>query len=363
MHLALFLIVGASDATPRRLVTTVPAWQSQGKLPKGSVPHGAVLARGVGGAVEGGGGAGDNHELLGTVPAGWVATCRQRTMLHASRWGNCPSRPEPPLPEVATPLLRWVRAQQRVVLFGDSLMRDWFTMMVCLLIGASPTARVTPYGKPPPAASSRTMHGLIVLELPGGATLTFVWHQWNRKEFLPVNGSSPPALHTKEGLAVRDAKVLFFNMAGAHQRSAAELRADMSSLVTWLQGASPAQQRVVVEYAPSHFSGTPYGEYDASWHRPANFTSCPGAAPDHSRCAPHNASLEVSPANNWRRSVMREVAAEYHLSFLAVWDMSARSHDDHSEHGVCGRHGGGLRAGVRTDCRHSGTGAIRGGRC
>eukprot|EP00964_Phaeocystis_antarctica_P030917 scaffold17498_cov76-Phaeocystis_antarctica.AAC.3 len=32
--------------------------------------------------------------------------------------------------------------------------------------------------------------------------------------------------------------------------------------------------------------------------------------------------------------------------------MSARSHDDHSEHGVCGRHGGGLRAGVRTDCRH-----------
>eukprot|EP00964_Phaeocystis_antarctica_P163296 scaffold139223_cov121-Phaeocystis_antarctica.AAC.2 len=106
-------------------------------------------------------------------------------------------------------------------------------------------------------------------------------------------------------------------MAGAHQRSAAELRADMSSMVTWLQGASPAQQRVVVEYAPSHFSGTPYGEYDASWHRPANFTSCPGATPQVSRCAPHNASLEVSPANNWRRSVMREVAAEYHLSFLA----------------------------------------------
>ena len=270
MHLALFLIVGASDATPRRLVTTVPAWQSQGKLSKGSVPHGAVLARGVGGALEGGGGAGDNHELLGTVPAGWVATCRQRTMLHASRWGNCPSRPEPPLPEVATPLLRWVRAQQRVVLFGDSLMRDWFTMMVCLLIGASPTARVTPYGKPPPAASSRTMHGLIVLELPEGATLTFVWHQWNRKEFLPVNGSSPPAMHTKEGLAVRDAKVLFFNMAGAHQRSAAELRVDMSSLVTWLQGASPVQQRVVFEYAPAHFSGTPYGEFDASFFtRPA----------------------------------------------------------------------------------------------
>ena len=44
---------------------------------------------------------------------------------------------------------------------------------------------------------------------------------------------------------------------------------------------------------------------------------------------------------------MREVAAEYHLSLLAVWNVSARSHDDHTQH-----FGGGLRAGVRTDCRH-----------
>ena len=199
------------------------------------------------------------------VQTPWLATCRQRTSLHASRWGNCPGKPEPPLPELATPLLRWVRAQQRVVLFGDSLMRDWFTMMVCLLIGASPTAQVTLMSGP-----HFGLHGVIVLELPEGATLTFVWHQWDRKEFLPVNESSPLALHTKEGLAVRDAKVLFFNMAGAHQRSAAELRVDMSSLVTWLQGASPVQQRVVFEYAPAHFSGTPYGEFDASFFtRPA----------------------------------------------------------------------------------------------
>ena len=161
-----------------------------------------------------------------------------------------------------------------------------------------------------------------------------------------MNGSSPPAMHTQEGLAVRDAKVLFFNMAGAHQRSAAELRVDMSSLVTWLQGANPAQQRVVVEYAPAHFSGTPYGEYNASFFTlPA---SRGGATPEQrGRCAPHNPSLEVPPANNWRRSVMREVAAEYDLSLLAVWNVSARSHDDHTQH-----FGGGLRAGVRTDCRH-----------
>ena len=297
----------------------------------------------------------NNHELLGVKPrkkvledssrpdlrmaSPWVTTCRQRAKLDASRWGNCPDKPEPPLPEVATPLLRWVRAQQRVVLFGDSLMRDWFTLMVCLLIGASPTARVTPMPGP-----HFGLHGAIVLELPEGATLTFVWQ---RKEFLPVNGSSPPALHTKPCLAVRDAKVLFFNMAGAHQRSAAELRVDMGNLVTWLQGANPAQQRVVVEYAPAHFSGTPYGEYNASF-----FSALPasrgGATPEQrGRCAPHNASLEVPPANNWRRSVMREVAAEYHLSLLAVWNVSARSHDDHTQH-----FGGGLRAGVRTDCRH-----------
>ena len=44
---------------------------------------------------------------------------------------------------------------------------------------------------------------------------------------------------------------------------------------------------------------------------------------------------------------MREVAAEYDLSLLAVWNVSARSHDDHTQH-----FGGGLRAGVRIDCRH-----------
>ena len=273
------------------------------------------------------------------VQTPWLATCRQRTKLDVSRWGNCPDKPQPPLPEVATPLLQWVRAQQRVVLFGDSLMRDWFTLMVCLLIGASPTARVTPMPGP-----HFGLHGATVLELPEGATLTFVWQ---RKEFLPVNGSSPPALHTKPCLAVRDAKVLFFNMKGAHQGYAAELRVDMGNLVTWLQGANPAQQRVVVEYAPAHFSGTPYGEYNASF-----FSALPasrgGATPEQrGRCAPHNPSLEVPPANNWRRSVMREVAAEYDLSLLAVWNVSARSHDDHTQH-----FGGGLKAGVRTDCRH-----------
>jgi len=44
---------------------------------------------------------------------------------------------------------------------------------------------------------------------------------------------------------------------------------------------------------------------------------------------------------------MREVAAEYHLSLLAVWNVSTRSHDDHTQH-----FGGGISAGVRTDCRH-----------
>ena len=126
-------------------------------------------------------------------------------------------------------------------------------------------------------------------------------------------------------------------MAGAHQHSAAELRVDMGNLVTWLQGANPAQQRVVVEYAPAHFSGTPYGEHKASFFTlPASRGS---ATPEQrGRCAPHNASLEVPPANNWRRSVMREVAAEYHLSLLAAWNVSARSHDDHTQHflnGVC----------------------------
>ena len=134
-------------------------------------------------------------------------------------------------------------------------------------------------------------------------------------------------------------------MAGAHQHSAAELRVDMGNLVTWLQGANPAQQRVVVEYAPAHFSGTPYGEHKASFFTlPASRGS---ATPEQrGRCAPHNASLEVPPANNWRRSVMREVAAEYHLSLLAVWDMSARSHDDHTQHTPPSW------LGARTDCRH-----------
>ena len=273
--------------------------------------------------------------------APWVATCRQRAKLDESRWGNCPDKPEPPLPEVATPLLRWIRAQQRVVLFGDSLMRDLFTMLVCLLIGVSPTARVTP----PMSGAHFGLHGAIVLELPEGATLTFVWY---RREFLPVNGSSPPALHV-ECAAVREAKVLFVNMNGAHQPSAAQMSTDMRNLVTWLQGTSPAQQRVVLEYAPAHFSGTPYGDYDASFFtRPA---SRGGATPEQrSRCAPHNASLidvPVPPANNWRRSVIREVAAEYHLPLLGVWDMSARSHDDHTH-----KMGGGLKAGVQTDCRH-----------
>ena len=119
----------------------------------------------------------------------------------------------------------------------------------------------------------------------------------------------------------------------------------MSSLVTWLQGASPVQQRVVFEYAPAHFSGTPYGEFDASFFtRPARRG---GATQEQrGRCAPHNASLEVPPANNWRRSVMREVAAEYHLSLLAVWNVSARSHDDHTQHFSGSRYSG------AHDCRH-----------
>jgi len=226
------------------------------------------------------------------------------------------------------------------VLFGDSLMRDWFTMLVCLLIGASPTARVTPVMSGPHFG----MHGATVLELPGGATLTFMWY---RKEYRPVNGSAPPPSRPVE--TVRNAKVLFFNMGGAHQSSAADMSKDMSSLVTWLQGASPTQQRVVLEYAPSHFSGTPYGEYDQSFFtRPA---SRGGATPEQlSRCAPHNASLiddAVPPANNWRRSALRDVAAEYHLPLLGVWDLRARRHDDHTHH-----FGGGLKAGVRTDCRH-----------
>ena len=192
------------------------------------------------------------------------------------------------------------------------------------------------------------LHGATVLELPEGATLTYVWH---RGQCLPVSGSSPPALHTNACLAtVRDAKVLFFNMAGAHQHSAADMSTGMRNLVTWLQGASPAQQRVVLEYAPAHFSGTPYGEYDASFL--TRRARRGGASPEQvSRCAPHNASLILPRTKNWRRSVIRELAAEYHLPLLGVWDVSARSHDDHAS---LSRDFGWSPAkwtGV-TDCRH-----------
>eukprot|EP00964_Phaeocystis_antarctica_P001238 scaffold655_cov69-Phaeocystis_antarctica.AAC.5 len=45
MHLALFLIVGASGATPRRLDTAVPAWQMSLKA-KGSGARGAAQGGG-----------------------------------------------------------------------------------------------------------------------------------------------------------------------------------------------------------------------------------------------------------------------------------------------------------------------------
>ena len=265
-----------------------------------------------------------------TYARGWVRSCAASLKLHVARWGNCAGEdansalPIDPLPASGALLAALLRAPGPLVLVGDSLIRDYFTLLACLLL---PHLRVYPsmghdafFGKAGRALKLFT----YVREAP---LVIFQW--W-----------SPGTSLTAASAAVRGSSAVLFNGAAAHFETLADGLVALEDVARALLAASndsnKAPRIAVMDYLPSHFPGDPAGEYNASRRHTYHQGSC---------------VAHKDPAagqTSFRRRLLGKLASKHDWPLVPLWELAAPNWKDHLKGGspFVLEHLGGL------DCRH-----------
>jgi hypothetical protein len=109
--------------------------------------------------------------------------------------------------------------------------------------------------------------------------------------------------------------VIFLSI-GSHERSPVAFRSRLQNFTT----LADVRKVVVVEYAPAHFAGVPFGEVPG-----------PGAGTaqeQREECAAHDPALE-GKATNWRRDTLLSFAATNGLKVMPLWDQAVPNFWDH----------------------------------
>lgn len=272
----------------------------------------------------------------------WIEQCAKAFSLHPMRWNNCAvSANDRVRPQLARTLLKTFRrrsstgAPLRLVLVGDSVVRDMFTLLACLLV---PEMRLPP----------RTMHGVDVgrnaegpvqLELlSSNSSISFVWF-WEGEHSQPMTAATRATTQR----ILSEATAIVFS-AGAHFREPKSMREALSRAASTLFGDSDAGlQRgfAVAEYTAPHFPASLDGEYIEKLHMHNRELR-------HCDALDNNSSALTSPWTSWRRDVLDEFARMHDLPVIRMWHKTVTSHDDHPPPSL-GDYGAYFRS---IDCRH-----------
>lgn len=262
----------------------------------------------------------------------WVQQCQNVLGLDATRWNNCPV----PARHSANPLLarklqRGLRSgsTSRLLLVGDSVMRDLFTTMACLLLPALELPLVSLSGL---AVGQNGIPIRLPLKHTNTSWLGFLWFHQSRDAT------------EAEKHALRDADAVVLS-AGAHFMTADSMRARLSRAAatpTFFSDGEPRKRFAVLEYSPVHFAGTEDSEYHPGLHN--QLQNSPRT------CVPHNLMLSNSStlARSWRRQVLNEFAHERALPVIRRWNLAAPNFDDHPPPAT----GFGAERFGTVDCRH-----------
>ena len=261
----------------------------------------------------------------------WVQQCQNVLGLDETRWNNCPV----PARHSANPLLARKLQQglrsgstSRLLLVGDSVMRDLFTTMACLLLPALELPLVSLSGL---AVGQNGIPIRLPLKHTNTSWLGFLW-------FHPRRNATEAGRH-----ALRDADAVVLS-AGAHFMTADSMRARLSrAAATFFSDGEPRKRFAVLEYSPVHFAGTEDSEYHPGLHD--QLQNSPRT------CVPHNLMLlsnSSTLARSWRRQVLNDFAHERALPVIRRWNLAAPNFDDHPPPAT----GFGTERFGTVDCRH-----------
>lgn len=263
-------------------------------------------------------------------------------------------------------MLKWSSHNRRdanmVLWLGDSILRDTFTMAVCLLdaIGAI-EKRPNYQNNPHQGSGGQFIYARMraASGVPGaGPTLGFFWAhrvcaRWTpgmqckeprgeaelqstnfthnailslpriyggEEAYIPVRGVN--RTNWFHQIAKESMLVLYGGLAFTQTEH--EARANVEMTVTWLRHRlRPSAVIAIMETMPAHFPRTAFGEYDKNFH--AHLPE------SERRCRPHDEALGAArPRDNFRRAVANAYAELHALPLLRTWEDSSAHHEDHS---------------------------------